>query len=153
LQEDVSFEGRVIVTVQQQRKIVLAIGPEAARTGGRTSLLRFTPGGRLDAGFGRNGLVWVPGKPLSLFAGRGRILMATTLGRDDDRGVALRAYLPTGAADRRFGKSGVALGRSVDNRPFEPVTVARQPSGRIVALGTLYNTDDTAAKVELLRFR
>jgi uncharacterized delta-60 repeat protein len=156
LREEVSFEGKVIVTVQQHRKIVLAIGPEDGGIGGKTLLLRFTPGGRLDAGFGRHGVVWVPGKPLSLFAGRRRILMMTTRGRDDDRGVALRAYLPGGAIDRGFGHGGVAIGRAVGNRPFEPVAVARQPSGRIVVLGTVdvdKYSDDTPAEVELLRFR
>jgi uncharacterized delta-60 repeat protein len=156
LPEEVPAMGRTVVAVQRHRGIVLAFGPEDLYPGGKTSLLRLTPGGRRDAGFGRHGVVSVPGKPLALFAGRRGILIVTTHGKDDDQGVALRAYLPSGALDHRFGHGGVAIGGSADNSPFEAVAVGRQPSGRLVVLGTVdvdKYSDDTPAKVELLRFR
>lgn len=142
------------VAVTRKGAILIAAAPEAGFKPLPTTLIRFRPDGIRDRRFGHNGVVRVrAGAPLVGFFGGRRLLLVSANGAFGERGVAIRAFLPNGKIDRRFGRRGTAIAAPSQRPVFRPVGAVRQPSGRIVVAGTAGRIEEAGATVELLRFR
>jgi uncharacterized delta-60 repeat protein len=101
----------------------------SSRPGGST-LARYDPNGRLDAGFGAGGIVTGQHSFASGLALQpdGKILVSTQL---SGQRTALLRYERDGTLDPGFGSAGLATGPRGGAR-----ALAVQPDGKIVAVGT-----------------
>jgi hypothetical protein len=107
-----------------------------------TAVARYSPGGRLDRGFGRHGFLTFTGlgTPARWLAadGRGRLLIASGSVRKD-HGVTLARYGAGGHLDKGFGNGGRAF---VAAPGGELAAVAVAPRGQIIVAfqGSAYST-------------
>ena len=135
------------VAIQADGRIVV-VGRASSRSGyGSFAVLRYRAGGRLDRGFGRDGVVVTDVSKREDSASavaiqpNGRIVVvgsATVAGRDT---IAVVRYRRAGALDRTFGEQGIATvdtGGPTNDETGEDVAI--QPNGNIVVAGTLFGS-------------
>jgi uncharacterized delta-60 repeat protein len=135
------------VAIQADGRIVV-VGRASSRSGsGSFAVLRSRAGGRLDRGFGRDGVVVTDVSKREDSASavaiqpNGRIVVvgtATVAGRDT---IAVVRYRRAGALDRTFGEQGIATvdtGGPTNDETGEDVAI--QPNGNIVVAGTLFGS-------------
>lgn len=121
-------------------------------------LTRLDHRGHRVRAFGRGGMLreGAEYRPLALLVSGRRIVVVTTYltkGGVYHHGVELRAFLPDGAVDKRFGDDGVAIyGSGGRGAYFLPTAAVAQPGGRVVVAGTA-NYGHGRTKAELVRFR
>lgn len=123
----------------------------------RAAVLRLTPDGRLDAGFGDNGMVLLPTEwPSSAHAllvmSDGSLAIAGTLQNSDSDEwyswidmLVTRIDSTTGAIDRSFGDRGFTtadFGTRDHSSIAVPVSVVQQPDGKLLAIGTQFDRYD-----------
>jgi uncharacterized delta-60 repeat protein len=143
------------IAIQPGGGILVAAGPRRAGPGW-TALVRLNRDGTRDLSFGKRGALHPPHRSallVSLFAYRRQIVLVTADAAFTKGGVTLRAYTPRGRPDLGFGHHGVLTAAASGKRIFRPSAAARQPSGRIVVVGTAHETEGRSTAVELLRFR
>jgi uncharacterized delta-60 repeat protein len=108
-----------------------------------TALARYLPDGRLDSGFGSEGIVVGPsGQAYSMaLQPDGKILLAGW-GANGNFGFFMVRFLADGSLDTTFGSHGIASGPA-----GAAVGIALQPDGRIVLAG-----NDAGDRFVLARF-
>lgn len=147
------------MTLQPDGKIV-AVSSAFDVDNWRSYVLRFTPAGNLDTGFGEQGIVTSTLDTIT-FTGvalqsDGRIVVAGTQGQNMQMGAAqiLMRFMPDGAVDSTFGMNGVVI-RNLFPKPCSTTCLVIQPDGKIITGGrarfgsyyyhegliTRYNTD------------
>ena len=127
-----------VITVQRDQKLLCAGGA------GEIKLQRFNNNGTPDSNFGINGSV-----PAALGANGERILSVSqqTNGKINVDGtaggrVALAQYLPNGKPDSNFHDNGLLLLNTLP--AYTGVSaIAKQPDGKIIIAGNLYDTSIT----------
>lgn len=137
------------VTTQADGKIV-AVGQEGADRASRLIVVRYTPSGALDAGFGQGGIVRGP----ATFSGDeasangsyatgvaiqpdGRILVGGGLRTSDSpSGMLVLRLVPSGALDPSFSSDGVASTLTGSARAGDGEGLAVDPAGRILLAGS-----------------
>ena len=122
------------VVVQADGKIVVA-GSSATKDRSDFALARYTPAGKLDAGFGRGGVMTASSGAATAYAvalqGDGKIVAAGS-----DRGdFAVARYTTRGRRDAGFGVGGVVLTAFGAKTEAYAEGVAVQKDGTIVAAG------------------
>jgi uncharacterized delta-60 repeat protein len=131
------------VAIQANEKIVV-VGRASSRSGhGSFAVVRYRADGRLDRGFGGDGVVVTDvakGEDSASAAAiqpNGKIVVVgtATVARRDT--ITLVRYRRKGALDRTFGDDGIAT-VDVDDATGEDVAI--QPDGRIVVVGTVFGT-------------
>lgn len=141
--------GNFAMAVQPDGKVVVAGGAGIAIGRGRGSeagaVVRYLADGRLDRGFGRNGVAIVrshsdfsdPIQPFTAIALQpdGRILVTSPIGE-------LSRLLPNGELDRGFGVGGIAPASTIS--AYYPTSVAVLPDRSILVGGTTGYLNDPA---------
>lgn len=149
---DTSFDGDGIVTtsfgdtsavnhavaLQGDGKIIAAGGVSTTSF----ALARYLPNGRLDRTFSGDGklTIDVGGREVNAIVVQpdGKIVAVGT--------TALARFRPNGALDTTFGTAGVV------NVDFEQLAAARQPDGKIVTAGHIFNASTSQREFALARF-
>jgi uncharacterized delta-60 repeat protein len=141
------------IVVRQGGGTLIACERESSSAERATILVRLDRRGHRVSSFGARGVVRPGGDahPLALFATKRGSILITPRGWNSSGGVVLRAFRSNGALDRRFGRRGMTVAATGQDRIFNPVAAARQSNGRIVVVGTA-GAWFTGNKVELLRF-
>jgi uncharacterized delta-60 repeat protein len=141
--------GKFGMAVQPDGKIVVAGGAGIAIGKGRGkepgAVVRYTPDGKLDRSFGRNGVALVrshsdftgPIQPFTAVAlqPNGRILLTSPIGE-------LSRLLPNGELDHSFGVGGIAPASTIS--AYYPTSVGVLPGGSILVGGTTGYLNDPA---------
>jgi len=131
------------VAIQANEKIVV-VGRASSRSGhGSFAVVRYRADGRLDRGFGGDGVVVTDvakgedSASAVAIQPNGKIVVVgtATVARRDT--ITLVRYRRKGALDRTFGEDGIA---TVDADDATGEDVAIQPDGRIVVVGTVFGT-------------
>jgi uncharacterized delta-60 repeat protein len=135
------------VALQPDGKIVVAGSTQDPAQGDNFAVVRYTPDGKLDAGFGENGRVSTDFGGKSDVANAvaiqpdGKVIAAgTSHGTATGDNIALARYTPDGKLDTGFGDGGrvsTDLGTQADHAN----AVALQPDGRIVVTGSTHDPD------------
>jgi len=131
------------VAIQANEKIVV-VGRASSRSGhGSFAVVRYRADGRLDRGFGGDGVVVTDvakgedSASAVAIQPNGKIVVVgtATVARRDT--ITLVRYRREGALDRTFGEDGIA---TVDADDATGEDVAIQPDGRIVVVVTVFGT-------------
>jgi uncharacterized delta-60 repeat protein len=129
------------VALQRDGKIIAA-GGVVGPSGAIFALARYLPDGRLDTTFSGDGklTIDVGGREINALVVQpdGKIVAVGT--------TALARFRPNGALDATFGTAGVV---SVD---FEQLAAVRQPDGKIVTSGQIFNASTSQNEFALARF-
>jgi uncharacterized delta-60 repeat protein len=129
-------------------------------------LRRRGPKGRPDRSFGRDGLAKLPlpgarGASVSPVATdpQGRILMAGSIGVQDERGrqkgrsaIVVGRLLPDGRPDPSFGEGGWIFTRLEPRVELEGIAAALDPSGRLLVSGVTRSSSKALAGYVLARY-
>lgn len=113
----------------------------AGRSGSAGAVvIRLTPHGELDAGFGTDGVTRVPGNAYSSaydidVGPDGRITIAGGTGAAVEPDFMLARFLPDGALDQSFGTNGVSAPDIVGHEYGRALLV--RPDGRMVVVGRI----------------
>ena len=140
-----SFGGSQLITIGYGRAFGSANGPTAASRAFMVS----TNEGALDIEYGGKGIVSLFGRKLEsgeyaqqvLPLADGRILVLSATGADKGLVGTLSRFLADGSIDPSFGTQG----RSdffLNGKCEWPISMALQPDGKVVVLGTSFNTID-----------
>jgi uncharacterized delta-60 repeat protein len=129
-------DGASAMMIQPNGDILVAGYFYTANETGAAAMARYLPDGRLDSGFGTNGLVYGgfvlghEGKTHLALQADGKILLAFT---DSTENVGLTRYLPNGQPDPSFGPAGANGSVFVDfgGTDFAEGVVV-QPNGYVV---------------------
>lgn len=152
------YENAYIIVPAPEGKWLVS-GNAAAADGGDNAryLMRLHSDGRIDAGFGAQGLAFAPGSPGVLAVqASGRMVIADH-GRDTE-GVfmtALRRLLHDGSPDPDFGTAAGAtlLGAAPAATPTRVIeALDADPQGRIIGAASLRSVDYATMRGEVWRF-
>jgi uncharacterized delta-60 repeat protein len=131
------------VAIQPNGKIVV-VGRASSRAGyGSFVVVRYRANGRLDRGFGGDGIVVTDvakgqdsASAVAIQPNR-KIVVVGTRAVAGHETITVVRYRRKGALDRTFGEDGIA---TVDVEDATGEDVAIQPDGRIVVVGTVFGT-------------
>ncbi len=133
------------VAIQSDGKIV-AVG-YAPSTTYDFVVVRYTASGTLDTDFGGGGIVTTPIGSGNDYARSvviqpdGKIVVAGSAYGDSDLDFAVARYTTSGALDTTFGMGGITITPvGVGNDYLQSVAI--QPDGKIVVVGSAYNDSD-----------
>lgn len=156
---DPSFSGSGVVTTavgtSADQANALALQPDgkiiaAGFSQGSTldfALVRYSPDGSLDTGFGSGGKVTTAvGASLTSLALQpdGKIVAAGRGWNGSNYVFELARYLPNGSLDTSFGNGGIVV-TAVPSADAGIFAVALQPDGKIVVAGDVYSVFDEFA--------
>jgi uncharacterized delta-60 repeat protein len=139
------------VAIQADGRIVV-VGRASSRSGyGSFAVLRYRAGGRLDRGFGRDGVVVTDVSKREDSASavamqpNGKVVVVGTANVAGRETITIVRYRRAGALDRTFGAQGIAtvdVGAPTDNETGEDVAI--QPNGKLVVAGSVSGSSSFA---------
>ena len=142
------------VVVQDDGKIVVA-GQDV----GTFTLARYTPRGRLDAGFGKGGIAepvfrddCIPVATAAALQADGKIVVTGMCDADDVNGFITARYLADGRLDPSFGTGGSVLTDFGSDRYTNGRAVRIQNDGKIVVAGESESESSPTAGLALARY-